>query len=53
MTAGDRPFAEVSVYFDQQVAGGDIVTWSASIPRPTCACSASSSRASSRARTEP
>jgi hypothetical protein len=31
MTAGDRPFAEVSVYFDQQVAGGEIVTWSASI----------------------
>jgi hypothetical protein len=34
MTSGDRPFAEVSVYFDQQVAGGDIVTWSASIPAP-------------------
>jgi len=34
LTAGDRPFAEVSVYFEQQVAGGDIVTWSASIPAP-------------------
>jgi hypothetical protein len=34
MTAGDRPFADVSVYFDQQVAGGDIVTWSASISAP-------------------
>jgi hypothetical protein len=34
MTAGDRPFSEVSVYFDQQVAGGEIVTWSASIPAP-------------------
>jgi hypothetical protein len=34
MTAGDRPFADVSVYFDQQVAGGEIVTWSASIPAP-------------------
>jgi hypothetical protein len=30
MTAGDRPLAEVTVYFDQQVAG-DIKTWSASI----------------------
>jgi hypothetical protein len=34
MTAGDRPFAEVSIYFDQQVAGGEIVTWSASIAAP-------------------
>ena len=34
MTAGDRPFAEVSIYFDQQVAGGEIVTWSASISAP-------------------
>jgi len=34
MTAGDRPFSEVSVYFDQQVAGGEIVTWSASISAP-------------------
>jgi len=34
MTSGDRPFAEVSVYFDQQVAGGEIVTWSASIGAP-------------------
>jgi hypothetical protein len=32
-TAGDRPFAEVMVYFDQQVAG-DIATWSASIAAP-------------------
>ena len=24
----------MSVYFEQQVAGGDIVTWSASIPAP-------------------
>ena len=31
MTAGDRPFKDVSVYFDQQVAGRDINTWSASI----------------------
>jgi hypothetical protein len=34
MTAGDRPFAEVSIYFDQQVAGGGIATWSASIAAP-------------------
>jgi hypothetical protein len=34
MTAGDRPFADVSIYFDQQVAGGEIVTWSASISAP-------------------
>jgi hypothetical protein len=34
MTAGDKPIAEVVVYFDQQVAGGDIATWSASIPAP-------------------
>lgn len=34
MTAGDRPFAEVSIYFDQHVAGGEIVTWSASISAP-------------------
>jgi hypothetical protein len=34
LTAGDKPFAEVSVYFDQQVAGGEIVTWSASISAP-------------------
>jgi hypothetical protein len=34
MTAGDRPLADVTVYFDQQVAGGDIKTWSASIPAP-------------------
>jgi len=34
MTAGDKPFAEVSIYFDQQVAGGEIVTWSASISAP-------------------
>jgi hypothetical protein len=33
-TAGDRPFDEVSVYFDQQVAGRDIATWSASISAP-------------------
>jgi hypothetical protein len=34
MTSGDRPFDEVSVYFDQQVAGRDIATWSASISAP-------------------
>ena len=34
VTAGDRPFADVSIYFDQQVAGGEIVTWSASISAP-------------------
>ena len=34
MTAGERPFAEVSIYFDQQVAGGGIATWSASISAP-------------------
>jgi len=34
MTAGDKPFADVSIYFDQQVAGGEIVTWSASISAP-------------------
>ena len=34
MTAGDKPFAEVSIYFDQHVAGGEIVTWSASISAP-------------------
>jgi hypothetical protein len=34
LTSGDKPFAEVSVYFDQQVAGGEIVTWSASISAP-------------------
>ena len=34
MTSGDRPFEEVSVYFDQQVAGRDIATWSASISAP-------------------
>jgi hypothetical protein len=34
MTAGDRPLAEVVVYFQQQVAGGDIATWSASIGAP-------------------
>jgi hypothetical protein len=34
MTSGDKPFAEVSIYFDQQVAGGEIVTWSASISAP-------------------
>ena len=34
MTAGDKPFAEVSIYFDQQVAGGEIITWSASISAP-------------------
>lgn len=34
LTAGDRPFEEVSIYFDQQVAGGDISTWSASISAP-------------------
>lgn len=34
LTAGDRPFEEVSIYFDQQVAGGDITTWSASITAP-------------------
>jgi len=34
MTAGDRPFAETSIYFDQQVAGGGIATWSASISAP-------------------
>jgi hypothetical protein len=34
VTAGDRPFASVSIYFDQQVAGRDIKTWSASISAP-------------------
>jgi hypothetical protein len=34
LTAGDRPFEEVSIYFDQQVAGGGISTWSASISAP-------------------
>jgi hypothetical protein len=34
MTSGDRPFEEVSVYFDQQVSGGDVATWSASITAP-------------------
>jgi hypothetical protein len=34
LTAGDRPFEEVSVYFDQQVSGGGISTWSASISAP-------------------
>jgi hypothetical protein len=34
LTAGDRPFEEVSIYFDQQVAAGGISTWSASIPAP-------------------
>ncbi|MEO5822561.1 MAG: hypothetical protein ABIT71_18785 [Vicinamibacteraceae bacterium] len=34
MTAGDPPFKDVAVYFDQQVAGGGIATWSASIPAP-------------------
>jgi hypothetical protein len=33
MTSGDRPFEEVSVYFDQQVSGGD-ATWSATISAP-------------------
>ena len=33
-TSGDKPFAEVSIYFDQHVAGGEIVTWSASISAP-------------------
>ena len=34
MTSGDRPLADVTVYFDQQVAGGGIKTWSASITAP-------------------
>ena len=34
LTAGDRPFEDVAIYFDQQVAGGGISTWSASIPAP-------------------
>jgi hypothetical protein len=34
MTAGDKPFKAVSIYFDQQVAGRDIKTWSASISAP-------------------
>lgn len=34
MTAGDKPFKSVSIYFDQQVAGRDIKTWSASISAP-------------------
>jgi hypothetical protein len=34
LTAGDRPFEEVSIYFDQQVAGGGVSTWSASISAP-------------------
>jgi hypothetical protein len=34
MTAGDRPFKDVAVYFDQQVAGGGFATWSASISAP-------------------
>jgi len=34
MTAGDRPLAEVIVYFEQQVAGRDIATWSSSISAP-------------------
>lgn len=34
MTAGDKAFQDVSVYFDQKVAGRDIKTWSASISAP-------------------
>jgi hypothetical protein len=33
-TAGNKPFADVVVYFDQQVAGRDVATWSASISAP-------------------
>jgi hypothetical protein len=33
-TAGDVPFKDVTVFFDQQVAGGGIDTWSASISAP-------------------
>lgn len=33
-TSGDVPFKDVTVFFDQQVAGGDIATWSASISAP-------------------